>query len=178
MRESKYLKANKENLFKLLSIPVIKDFEVKDLEGLLKASKIRQYKSGEPIITEGEQADSRIFFLISGKVRIVKNNENISFLDRRGDLFGEMGFVRKTDRSASVFAVDDTVCLTTDSTYIKRLSGKDKIAFCYILFRGISGVLADRLNETDDALVKAKEEIKRLKKAQKKVESVETPGSP
>ncbi|MBW1899774.1 MAG: hypothetical protein JRI61_12035, partial [Deltaproteobacteria bacterium] len=55
-------------------------------------------------------------------------------------------------------------CLTTDSTYIKRLSGKDRVAFCYILFRGISGVLADRLNETDNALVKAKAEISRLKK--------------
>jgi len=164
MHESKYLKANKENLMKLLSIPVIKDFEVKDMEGVLKASTVRKYKAEEPIITEGEQADSRIFFLISGKVRIVKNNETISFLHRRGDLFGEMGFVRKTDRSASVHAVDDTVCLTTDSTYIKRLSGKDRVAFCYILFRGISGVLADRLNETDNALVKAKAEISRLKK--------------
>jgi len=164
MRESKYLKANKENLLKLLSIPVIKDFEVKDLEGLLKASKVRQYKSGEPIIKEGELADSRIFFLISGKVRIVKENEDISLLNRRGDLFGEMSLVRKTDRSASVYAVDDTVCLTTDSTYIKRLSGNDKVAFCYILFRGIAGVLADRLNEADEALVKAKAEINRLKK--------------
>jgi CRP-like cAMP-binding protein len=108
----------------------------------------------------------------------VKENEDISLLNRRGDLFGEMSLVRKTDRSASVYAVDDTVCLTTDSTYIKRLSGNDKVAFCYILFRGIAGVLADRLNEADEALVKAKEEIKRLKKAQKKVESVEAPGSP
>jgi len=41
MHESKFLKANQENLMKLLSIPVIKEFELKDLEGLLKVSKIR-----------------------------------------------------------------------------------------------------------------------------------------
>ena len=163
MRESKYLKANQENLMKLLSIPIIKEFEMKDLEGLLKVSKIRQYKAGETIIREGEMASAMIFFLVSGKARIIKNNEDISVLDRRGDLFGEMGLIRGKDRSASVVAVDDTVCLTTDSSYISRLSGDDKTAFCYILFRGLSGVLADRLRETDDALVKAKTEISRLK---------------
>jgi CRP/FNR family transcriptional regulator, cyclic AMP receptor protein len=163
MQESKYLKANKENLMKLLSIPILKEFEVKDLEGLLKASKIRQYKPSEIIIQEGE-TDSRIFFLVSGSVQISKNNETISILKRRGDLFGEMGFIRNTDRSASVYAIDNTMCLTMDSEYIMRLSGQDKIAFFYILYRGISGLLADRLNKTDDELVKAKGEINRLQK--------------
>jgi CRP-like cAMP-binding protein len=163
MQESKYLKANKENLAKLLSIPILKEFEVKDLEGLLKASKIRQYKPSEIIIQEGE-TDSRIFFLVTGSVRITKNKETISILKHRGDLFGEMGFIRNTDRSASVYAIEDTMCLTMDSEYIKRLSGQDKIAFFYILYRGISGLLADRLNKTDDELVKAKGEINRLQK--------------
>lgn len=164
MRESKFLKANQENLMKLLSIPVIKEFEMKDLEGLLRVSKIRQYKAGETIIKEGDMANTMIFFLVSGKVKIVKNHEDISILHRRGDLFGEMGLIKRKDRSASVIALEDTVCLTTDSSYISRLSGNDKTAFCYILFRGLSGVLVDRLRETDDALAKAKAEISRLKK--------------
>jgi len=164
MHESKYLKANQENLMKLLSIPVIKEFEMKDLEGLLKVSKIRKYTAEETIIKEGETSNTMIFFLISGKARITKNNEDISVLNRRGDLFGEMGLIKGQNRSASVIAVEDTVCLTTDSSYIKRLSGEDKTAFCYILFRGLAGVLADRLREADDALANAKSEISRLQK--------------
>jgi len=164
MHESKYLKANQENLMKLLSIPVIKEFEIKDLEGLLHVSKIRTYASGETILKEGDTANTMIFFLISGNAKITKNNEDISYLKRRGDLFGEMGLIKGRRRSASVIAMEDTVCLTTDSSYIRRLSGKDKTAFCYVLFRGLAGVLADRLRETDDALAKAKTEISRLKK--------------
>ena len=130
MHESKFLKANQENLMKLLSIPVIKEFELKDLEGLLKVSKIRKYGPGETILSEGEFADAMIFFLISGKANITKNNEIISTLNRRGDLFGEIGLIKGEKRSASVIAVEDTVCLTTDGSYIRRLSGEDKTAFC------------------------------------------------
>ncbi len=161
MRESRYLKANKQNMLKLLSIPVLKEFETRDLEELLRVSKVRQYKSGELIIKEGEMGN-QIFFLITGQVRISKNNEDISFLRRTGDLFGEMGLIRDMDRSASVYAVGETVCLTTDSSYISRISGKDKITFCYILYRGIAGILADRLNETDLDLAKTKAENTRL----------------
>jgi CRP/FNR family cyclic AMP-dependent transcriptional regulator len=46
---------------------VLKDFETKDLEALLKVSKIRQYEPKEMIIKEGE-SDKRIYFLISGEV--------------------------------------------------------------------------------------------------------------
>ncbi len=166
MRESKQLKANEENLRKLLSIPVLKEFETKDLEGLLKVSKIRQYEPGELVIKEGD-IDTRIYFLISGSVRINKNGEDISFLRRRGDLFGEMGAISDSDRSASVYAVEETMCLTTDTEYVGRLSGNDKITFCYILYRGISGVLVDRMRKTDEQLADALAAIAELTRAVK-----------
>ena len=71
MRESKYLKATDENIKKLLGIPSLKEFETKDLAGLLKLSKIKQYEAGEQILEEGDIA-SVLYFLLSGKVRIVK----------------------------------------------------------------------------------------------------------
>ncbi|MFZ5570960.1 MAG: cyclic nucleotide-binding domain-containing protein [Thermodesulfobacteriota bacterium] len=169
MRESRQLKANEENLRKLLSIPVLKEFELKDLEGLLRVSKIRQYAPGELIIKEGE-IDRRIYFLINGSVRITKNGEDLSFLRRRGDLFGEMGAISENDRSASVYAVEETVCLATDTEYIGRLSGNDKIAFCYILYRGIAGVLVERMRKTDEQLANAMvdmAELTRMVKAYK-----------
>lgn len=163
MRESKYLKANEENLKKLLAIPVLKQFETKDLEGLLRLSKVRQYEAGERIIAEGE-VEKKIYFLISGKVRISKAGEDISTLQRTGDLFGEMGAIAKTDRSASVHALTNTTCLTISTEYIDRLSDKDKIAFCYILYRGIAGILVERIRKTDADLAEAKVEISRLKR--------------
>ena len=52
MRESKYLRDNAENIRKLMAIPMLKDFEVENLSGLLKVSKIREYAHGERIIEE------------------------------------------------------------------------------------------------------------------------------
>ncbi len=164
MKESKYLKANEENLKKFLSIPVLKDFETKDLEALLKVSKIRQYEPKEMIIKEGE-SDKGIYFLISGEVRVFKNNQSIATLKRMGDLFGEMGLIKGTDRAASIYAaVENTVCLMIETDYINRLSGNDKITFCYVLYRGIAGILADRLKEADENLSQAKSEVIKLKK--------------
>ena len=164
MKESKYLKANEENLKKFLSIPVLKDFETKDLEALLKVSKIRQYEPKEMIIKEGE-SDKKIYFLISGEVRVFKKNQNIATLRRMGDMFGEMGLIKGTDRTASIYAAaDNTVCLMIEPDYITRLSGNDKITFCYILYRGIAGILVDRLKETDENLAQAKLEVVKLKK--------------
>ena len=164
MRESKYLKANEENLKKFLSIPVLKDFETKDLEGLLKLSRIRQYEPGEIIIREGD-LDSRIFFLITGKVKICKNDEVIATLNKMGDLFGEMVLISgRKQRSASVYAIERTDCLTIETDYIDRLTGSEKIAFGYALYKSIAGILSERLKETGESLGKVKAELKKAKK--------------
>ncbi len=163
MKESKYLKANEDNLRKLIAIPVLKEFDTKDLEELLKVSRIRQYEPKELIIKEGD-ADTMIFFLISGKVRIYKNNQPIATLDRMGDLFGEMHLIKEKYRSASVYALDHVVCLAIETLHISRMTGNEKIMFYYILYRSIAGIMADRLKETNESLSKAKAEIKKLKK--------------
>ena len=162
MLESEYLKNNEEILQKLKKIPTLIPFDQKNLKGLLKLSKIRQFEPEEIIIEEGS-FDNWIYFLVSGKVQVLKQGKEISVLDRTGDIFGEMGVIDGAARSATVQAVDPAVCLATDASYIDRLSGKDRIAFCYILFRVFSEILADRLRITSNELVQTKQEIARLK---------------
>lgn len=162
MRESKYLKANEENIRNFLSIPVLKEFDSKDLEGLLKVSKIRHYESKEIIIKEGEK-DSRIFFLLSGKIGIFKDKQEIAVLKRMGDLFGEMSLVSEDYRSASVYALEKVVCLTIETDYIEQMSNNEKITFCYILYKSLAQILSTRLKETDKSLAEAKAEIKSLR---------------
>ena len=162
MIESDYLKDNSTLTQKLRQIPTLELFDEKDLQGALQLSKIRKYKPGE-LILEEDSYDNWIYFLVSGKVRVVKHGEELSVLSRKGDLFGEMGIIDGSARSASVYAIDETVCLATDASYVDRLSGNDKVAFCYILFRVFSEFLANRLRLTDEELIKAKEEIARLR---------------
>jgi len=162
MIESDYLKDNINILKKLRKIPTLDAFSEKDLKGLMELSKIRKYEPGELILKENNY-DCWIYFLVSGKIRIEKHGKDLSVLERTGAVFGEMGIIDGSPRSASVYAINEAVCLATDISYIDRLSGKDKIAFCYILYRIFSEILANRLRETSEELIKVKKENERLK---------------
>ena len=134
MIESDYLEDNIKFVQKLGQMPTLEPFGEEDLKGLLRLSKIRKYEPGELILEDGFY-DCWIYFLVSGKVRVVKHGEELRILSRTGDVFGEMGTIDGSPRSASVYAVNETVCLATDASHIDRLSGNDKLAFCYVLYR-------------------------------------------
>ena len=162
MIESNYLKDNMDFVLKLGKMPVLDLFSEEELKGVLQLSKIQKYDPGELILNEG-YVDSWIFFLVSGKVKVGKHGESLTILERTGDVFGEMGFINGSPRSASVYAVDETVCLATDASYINTLSGNERTAFGYILYRIFAEVLANRLRLTSDELIKVKEKNKLLK---------------
>jgi len=166
MIESDYLKDNILFIDKLRKIHTLESFSNEDLKDLLELSKIRKYDPGE-VILEENNLDSWIYFLVSGKIRVVKHGETLRILKRTGDVFGEMGIIDSSPRSASVYAIDETVCLATDASLIDQLSGKDKATFTSILFRTFSEILANRLRLTSEELIKIKEENERLKKSMK-----------
>jgi len=167
MIESDYLKDNHEIIHKLRQIPTLEPFDKKSLQGALQLSKIRKYEPEELILKEGLY-DCWIYFLVSGRVRVTKQGEELSVLKRTGDVFGEMGVIDSSPRSASVYAIDETVCLATDASYVDRLTGSDRMAYCYILFRVFAESLASRLRLTNEELIKVKEELAKLKKKEKK----------
>jgi len=164
MAASELLKDNDAYLKKLKNIASLRHIDEKDFRRILKFSDIRQYKAGETILAEGSY-DNWIYFLISGKVRIVKADKEISFLQRTGDLFGEMGIIDGSARSASVHAMEETLCLATDISFMDRLNPEDHTAFSAMLFQILAEILAHRLRITSEELVQAKEEIVRLGKA-------------
>ncbi|HOF04983.1 MAG TPA: cyclic nucleotide-binding domain-containing protein [Syntrophales bacterium] len=145
------------------SMPVLRFFEKKDRHKLLSFSKIRQYKAGEQIIAQGS-FDNWVYFLLSGDVKVVKDNEPIEELRRTGDIFGEMCIIDGQARSASVYAVGDVACLATDVSFVDNLFGEDKLAFSAVFYQILAETLARRLRETSAELVRAKEEIAALKK--------------
>ena len=170
MLESKYLKATVENVQKLMEIPMLRDFEPWHLRDLLTQSKIRKYEDGEEIIKEGDN-DRWFYFLIKGKVRIVKAGEELAILRRTGDIFGEMSLISTSIRSTFAFSMGETTCFATDASIIDKLLGNDKIAFCYILYRAFSMILAERLKTTSAELVNTKRELDSVKKELKKLKA-------
>lgn len=162
MIESKYLKDNMQNIQRLLDIPALKHFEIKNLAKLLRLSKIREYNDGESIIKEGDR-DPWLYFILKGKVIIKKEGHEIVTIDKKGEIFGEMRIIDSLSRSASVFADGQTVCLAVDTSAQEKLSSDDKkLDFILLLYRIFAEYMSLRLRLTNDELIKAKAEIKRL----------------
>ncbi|MCJ8500081.1 Crp/Fnr family transcriptional regulator [Desulfatitalea alkaliphila] len=155
MLETTFLDCNNINMDSLKSMPAFDPFENQELNNLLEMSKIRKYKAGECIVREG-QSDTWLYFLMYGQIRITKAGKEVTVLSRKGEIFGEMGAVHSSRRSASAYAVTDTVCLATDIFYLEKLTGNEKAAFGYVFYRLMSEILAQRLRTTTDALIKAK----------------------
>ncbi len=165
MLESRYLKDNIENLQKLLGIPALKNFETKSLQKLLRLSRIREYEDGEVIIREGD-LDPWLYFLLSGKIRVSKEDLEINTIDKKGEIFGEMRIIDFMQRSASVVAVGKTICLAVDTSAKNRISAQDptdeKLDFLLLLYRIFAEYMSIRLRVTNEELITAKKKIKRL----------------
>jgi len=164
MIDTDFLKDNELIIQKLMKIPAMRALEKHHLQALLEMSEIKVFEPGEQILKEG-QFDLYIFYLVSGKARIVKNGKELAIIRRTGDVFGEMGVIDGSARSASVFAVDKTVCLQTDMSAVESLYGDSKLAFRYTIFRGFAQILANRLRMTSEELIRSRAELSRLKKA-------------
>lgn len=158
MKETSFLEKNVAMLENLRNIDVLEPFEDQELYKLLEMSKVRKYRAGEVIVQEG-RSDTWLYFLMLGRVRISKKDKEIVTLSQKGEIFGEMGSMDSSRRSASVHAVTDTVCLATDMFYIEKLTGNEKIAFGYVLYRLLAEILARRLRETTAELIQSKSKL-------------------
>ena len=163
MIESKYLKENIENIQRLMSIQALKHFETRNLGKLLRLSKIRQYEDGEQIIQEGDM-DPWLYFLLSGSISISKGGEEIGVINKKGEIFGEMRIIDDQSRSASAYAVGQTVCLAVDTSAGNRLTTSDekeaRLDFLLLLYRIFAEYITARLRLTNEELVKAKRDAK------------------
>jgi CRP-like cAMP-binding protein len=162
MIDEAFIRDNEAIIRKLQQIPVLRSLEKEHLQSLLELSEVREFRPAQQILEEGH-FDRWIFYLISGKAKIVKDGKDLAVIRRTGDVFGEMGVIDGSARSASVFAVDPTVCLCTDMSRIEALYGDSKFAFRYTVFRGFAQILANRLRMTTEALLQCREELARLK---------------
>ncbi len=155
MLETTFLENNAAMLESLKTIGVLEPFDDQELNKLLEMSKIRKFRAGECIMEEG-QSDTWLYFLMYGQIRISKKKKEVAKLTRKGEVFGEMGAIDSSRRSASAHAITDVVCMATDIFYMEKLTGPEKQAFGFVFYRLMTEILSRRLRQTTDALIQAK----------------------
>jgi CRP/FNR family cyclic AMP-dependent transcriptional regulator len=94
----------------LEGVPLFSGVSIPELERIGRQAKACTFKAGEMIIREGEP-DRRLFVIIDGKARVVKNlghpdEKRLKIIGPR-EYFGEMALIDELTRSASVVAEDD-----------------------------------------------------------------------
>ncbi|MRR38985.1 cyclic nucleotide-binding domain-containing protein [bacterium] len=156
------IQENGEIIKALRKIPKLQAFDKKDLRKILSCSQIQKYEPCE-VITREEEPDHRIYFIVSGRVRVTRHGVEMKQLCRTGDVFGEMRLLSVSTRTPSVEAVDETVCLATDVSAMEKLRKEDRVAFAAIYYMVMAEVLARRLKETSDELTRVRSELLRLK---------------
>ncbi len=111
-------------------------------------SELREHKDGDRLIEQGTMGSS-MFLVVSGKLEVVRRSDSGERLIATlgpGEVFGEIGYVRATRRTADVVARGPVSVLRFDH---ERLE-KDLVFFPHIMAKlnfNISGILGQRLAE-------------------------------
>jgi len=163
MIDKAFLDSNNEIINQLMRIPALKSVDGDDLKDLMAASQTRAFSAGDVIFEEGTMG-KLIFYLISGKVKVIKDDHELMTLQRTGDVFGEMGPIGDKARSASVKALSEVKCVEIDLSVIDGKNRSDTHMFRYLIFRGFAEILAGRLRYTTEQLLSLQTEIDQLKK--------------
>lgn len=161
MIDADFLSDNQEIIQSIKKIPVLKSFEEDDLRELLGVSEVRDYGAGDLILEENNYG-GWIFYLISGKVKIMKQGKILAILHRSGDVFGEMGYLEGKASSASVHAIDDTTCLAINGSDIDQMTVNSKYALRFIIYKEFAELLANRLRVTTEELIRLKQQLDKM----------------
>ncbi len=146
------MQLNRE-IFQKLKENVIffKNFNDVEMLGLLKSTQREVFKDKDIVFKEGTRGD-KLYIIIAGSVRISrsigKNQEEVLAELGNGVLFGEMGPINQSPRSARATAMGNTVLLSLREAALRH----NNLALAYKLYRNFAQMLADRLRITNEKL--------------------------
>ena len=131
-------------------------------KSLLYTEKKIHFKEGDIIFKENDEGAKEMYFIDSGRVKIVKKvgdtDATLATLDE-GDFFGEMSLISGNKRSATAMAFTDCKVHTMDKeTFEYNLTNDIKF------MRKILETLTRRLEDTDTNLKRHIQRISRLTK--------------
>ncbi|MCA1827403.1 MAG: cyclic nucleotide-binding domain-containing protein [Myxococcales bacterium] len=130
-----------EKVLFLKSIDLFRALPSEELAQIAEIAEEQPLSQGDQVFGEGEPGDA-LYLIVEGKVKVHKGEKELVRLGIR-DVFGEMAVLDSEPRSASVTAVEDSVCLKIGRDDFRDiLSERPEIAM------GVMKVLTRRLRDT------------------------------
>ena len=138
--------AEQERYNQLSKLSFFSEFTQPETWEIMRAGSWKQCKAGEVVVQEGELDDS-FFVVVTGDVSVSKGKTVLGSLTA-GDCFGEMGYLNKTKRTATVRAKGDVSLLRVNATLMERASRDCQLRF----YKVFAHTLIERLTRTNEQL--------------------------
>lgn len=138
--------SDQEKFNAIKQLDFFQGFPDTELWEILRASNWQDYEDGDDIIVEGE-LDDCFYIITTGRVSVRKNQKVIRTLEQ-GDCFGEMGYLARTRRTASIKSEGKTALLKINSTVISQVSLNCQVRFLKVFLR----TLIHRLSVTTERI--------------------------
>jgi len=103
------------------------EFAEPEIWEVINASSWLEFQPGARIIVEGEM-DNSFYVVVTGEVEVHKGGTPVDVLGP-GDCFGEMGFIARRSRTASIIARSTVTVLKAKGTLIERASLNCQLRF-------------------------------------------------
>jgi CRP-like cAMP-binding protein len=114
---------------------------------IIRASIWQKTALGETIVIEGD-VDDAFYIVIAGRVEVSKKGQVLHELGD-GDCFGEMGYLNKIKRTATITVKVPVSLMKVNSTLIEHVAADCQLRFHKVFLR----ILIERLRKTTEMLV-------------------------
>ncbi|MBT8434370.1 MAG: protein kinase [Gammaproteobacteria bacterium] len=126
-----------------------KDFSDDQITEVVNASDWTEFKKGEVIVTEGEQ-ETAFYIIAKGGVEVVKNEKVVGMM-KQGDCFGEIAFLTRQPRNATIVARTEVSLMRVSTSLMEQASTETQLRYYRIFLEN----LIARLSQATDKLVEA-----------------------
>ncbi|MCP4041896.1 MAG: protein kinase, partial [Gammaproteobacteria bacterium] len=124
------------------------DFTDTETWEVIRAGVWEKYSTGDRIITEGN-IEQAFYVIVEGDVIVKKAGRVLGTLES-GDCFGEMGYLTKSERTATILSVNNVSTIKVNSTLIEQASISCQLKFNRVFLK----TLITRLTTTNEILTR------------------------
>jgi serine/threonine protein kinase len=127
LKNSEKLISRRENRDSLRRLNFFNAFNDEEIDEIVKAGSMMTYQSGQTIIEE-DALENAFYLVVAGSAEVRKKGKPLHTMGK-GDAFGEVGFLTKAKRTASVIATSSVLALKINSTLMDQLSQDCQLKF-------------------------------------------------
>jgi len=139
------------------AVPLFAGLRPSQARAIVLMGEAKTFHAGEPIVRTGDPGEE-MYVILNGRAEVWAGDgtgrQQLAEL-KRGDVFGEMGFVRRANRAADVVASTDVEVLAVNQRFLERVQRRyPRIASK--VFLNLTRILSNTVERLDRELMAAR----------------------